>query len=279
MIRRDINYVVATIMGICLFSQLASAASGAENAALIAKADSLLAKAESLLKLSEQNVSWGQNLMQLNSVFVGIIALAFISIVVYIIKQLAELHKEQRINGEKIKLINDMALNIEKINSDVEKVKAEMRDATLANRDKKISDDDIAKIVKETKNVTPTVEWVNFLKNLMWKENVGLEQIRPVLEDVNLHSEIQEAYKNTFINSFLSQQKVIDWAYQIKVKKVPIQGLLAAEQEQRMLYKQMIGSVSLYSAAQARKRFLKSMDETGASGATGPTGENGDADD
>lgn len=218
-------------------TQLLSAAPVIQNVALTEKA-------EYLLKLGEQNISWAQHLMQLNAGFIAIIAFAFISIVVYILTQLRDLRKEKKINEEKIKQISDLAEEMKRVNNEIEQIKKDMIDAMLTNREKKTTDDDIATFIKEVMKRVPNIEWVNFLKEMMWKENVGLEQLKPAVEDVELHGKIKKAYQEVFVTSFLNDKRAVEWAYQIKVKGVLLPSLLIKEKEREVASQQLYRALS-----------------------------------
>jgi hypothetical protein len=223
-----------------LFADQAVAAPAVDSSALIIKT-------ESLLKLSEQNIAWAQHLLQLNTGFISVIALSFVSIVIYIIKQMKDIHREQRINEEKIKQINELASQMVRINSEISQVKSDMRDATLANRAKTTTDDDIAKFIRDALRREPNIDWVNFLKNLMWKENVGLEQLRPAAEDADLQQKIKKAYNDEFPTDFLNDRRAVEWAYKIKVKGLLLTALLLKEHSEKeatnSLYRSFLGQL------------------------------------
>jgi len=204
----------------------------------------LTEKAEYLLKLGEQNISWAQHLMQLNAGFIAVIAFAFISIVVYILTQLRDLRKEKKINEEKIKQISDLAEEMKRVNNEIEQIKKDMIEAMLTNREKKTTDNDIATFIKEVMNRVPNIEWVNFLKEMMWKENVGLEQLKPVVEDVELQGKIKKAYQDVFGTSYLNDKRAVEWAYQIKVKGVLLPALLIKEKEREAASQQLYKALS-----------------------------------
>lgn len=222
---------------LCLPVNLYAAPPVVQNAALTEKA-------EYLLKLGEQNISWAQHLMQVNAGLVAVIALAFISIVLYILKQLRDLTMEKKINEEKIKQISDLAEDVKRVNNEIGQIKNDMIDVTLINREKKTTDDDIATFIKDVMKRVPNVEWVNFLKEMMWKENVGLEQLKPAVEDVELRRKIQQAYQDEFCTSFLNDKRAVEWTYQIKVKGVLLPALLIKEKERKAASQQLYKALS-----------------------------------
>jgi len=214
-------------------------------------------KVDYLVRLGEQNISWANILNQVNVGFITVIGFAFISIIIYIFIQIRQMQNEHKLSREAEERISNHEVAINKIKYDIERIKDQIRDASLATREKKISDDDIAKFIKEEMKVTPTINYVNFLKDLMWKENISLEQIKPAIEDIDLRKKVKDAYQKAFPENLwgLDDLEAIEWVYQIKTKGLTIEDLLNKEIEfekrSMELYRQMV-SYRLFHSSKGR---------------------------
>lgn len=170
------------------------------------------------------------------AVLATIVGLAFVSIVVFIIKQLRDLHNERKLNEEALKKVAEHEQRIAAILQQVEQMKIEIRDAALAARQKLVSDEEFTSFIKDVMDEKPTVMRVNFLKDFIWRENISLDQLKPVVLDTELLKSILQRYSHdretgalgvkSLLQMGMGKEEAIRWVYEIKVKKKTYEQLI-----------------------------------------------------
>jgi len=91
-------------------------------------------KVDYLVSLGAQNVSWVRTLTSILALMATIMAVSFISILVFIIQQLRAMSKERSLNEGAIRTIAEQGAKISGILQEIEGMKNEIRDAALATR-------------------------------------------------------------------------------------------------------------------------------------------------
>jgi len=181
------------------------------------------------------------------ALFAAVVTMAFVTIALFIINELRKLKNERKLNEDALKSIAEHSQRIAEILKQVGEVKLEIRDASLQARSKVVSDAEYTTFIKEVIGKTPTVAWVNFLKDFVWREKISLDELKPAVLDKKLQDEIATQYKSAHESGLaglitypdMSAQEKIRWAYEILSKGKTIASLLDEERQ----YNYMLGGI------------------------------------
>jgi len=260
---------MAFLSPMLLISALAFAAPG--NSPQITQANTQSIRNEVRAAIAEQEISSVRTLTPILSavangvaVLAAVVGLAFGGILIFILRQLRDLQNERKLNEHALRKVAEHSQHIENILKQVELMKGEIRDAALAARQKVVSDEEYTSFIKNVMAETPSVAMVNILKDLIWRENISLDELKPTILDKDLQRSILERYRAVFDKSSaasllqgaaaMNRRDLLRWAYAIKVKGKTFEDLTKERHQLEKVGKGLVGLAAHWREITAEKK-------------------------
>jgi len=217
-------------------------------------ANDLESKVNYLLELSKNNISQANNLVSLLKLLTGFFAVAFISIIGFIVFKLFDLSKQISANEKVLQTIKEHGDRITTLAGEITEIRNQIRDQSLMS--KGVTDEDYGGLLKEVLNWKVTTPYMNIIKNLVWElfkpeeYKMGIEKLRQLFsatDTKDLMWTIKRAYDNKFKRT-IKKSELLRWVYDIKVKGRRLEDLLNEEKQKIIQFDEELKKIGEYWA-------------------------------
>jgi len=198
-------------------------------------ANELESESNYLVELAKNNISMANSWMSLLRVLTTVFALAFITVIIFIVAQLYRLAKQISANKEVLQTIEKHGESLTILARDTEEIRNQIRDQNLMA--KGIKEEDYGNFLKEVLKREATPPNMNMIRNLVWtlfkpeEYESGLEKLGKIFGDPGtppLMKKIREVYFE-ILEETISQNKLLTWVYEIKENDKEIEELIKEE--------------------------------------------------
>jgi len=193
-----------------------------------------------LLELGKNNISQADRLVFLLTLLTGFFAVAFISIIGFIVFKLIDLSKQISANEKVLETIKEHGNRLTALAGETTEIRDQIRDQNLMA--KGITDKDYGNLLEKELKWEASPTNMNMIKNLVWtlfkpeQYESGLKKLRDIFGAPSTPP-LMEKIKILYFESLketIPKRKLLTWVYEIKENKKRIIDLLIQELETKI---------------------------------------------
>lgn len=205
-------------------------------------ANELQSEINYLVELSKNNISQANNLISLLKLLTGFFAVAFISIIGFIVFKLLDLSKQISANKEVLQTIKEhgdrlttFGDRLTTLARETTEIRDQIRDQSLMA--KGITDKHYGNLLEKVLKIEATPPNMNMIRNLVWtlfkpeEYESGLKRLQEIFGDSGTPS-LMEKIKRVYFENLketIPKRKLLTWVYEIKENNKEIKELIKEE--------------------------------------------------